>query len=142
MDPRTLAQNCGANVIRTMTMLSAKHAEAHSTFGINGLTGKVGVAFSKNYPRIPMYTYVYPGGIRTQIFCSSGGCDHCALPPGLSFFPFFCCHHFLDRKSHKRGTTIRTDLATRAFLALTFLGLLTKDGPKPAKGVLRPVRVA
>jgi T-complex protein 1 subunit gamma len=39
--PRTLAQNCGANVIRTMTMLSAKHAEGHTTFGINGLTGKV-----------------------------------------------------------------------------------------------------
>jgi hypothetical protein len=26
-------------------------------------------------------------------------------------FVFFCCHHFPDRKSHKRGTTIRTDLA-------------------------------
>ena len=41
--PRTLAQNCGANVIRTMTMLSAKHAEGHTTCGINGLTGKVTV---------------------------------------------------------------------------------------------------
>ena len=35
--PRTLAQNCGANVIRTLTKLRAKHAEAsNSTFGING----------------------------------------------------------------------------------------------------------
>ena len=41
--PRTLAQNCGANVIRTMTMLSAKHAEGHPTWGINGLTGKVNI---------------------------------------------------------------------------------------------------
>ena len=39
--PRTLAQNCGANVIRTMTMLSAKHAEGLTTYGINGLSGKV-----------------------------------------------------------------------------------------------------
>jgi T-complex protein 1 subunit gamma len=33
--PRTLAQNCGANVIRTMTKLRAAHAESSepSTFG-------------------------------------------------------------------------------------------------------------
>jgi T-complex protein 1 subunit gamma len=42
--PRTLAQNCGANVIRTLTKLRAKHAEAAEagqpcTFGINGETG-------------------------------------------------------------------------------------------------------
>lgn len=38
--PRTLAQNCGANVIRTLTKLRAKHAEpdAHA-WGINGHTG-------------------------------------------------------------------------------------------------------
>ncbi len=35
--PRTLAQNCGANVIRTLTKLRAKHAEAPDcTFGIDG----------------------------------------------------------------------------------------------------------
>ncbi len=44
--PRTLAQNCGANVIRTLTKLRAKHAEAkdgavHSTFGINGESGEI-----------------------------------------------------------------------------------------------------
>ena len=65
--PRTLAQNCGANVIRllsavrlaqcfhmsvvvakcrnsrrTLTKLRAKHAEtANSTFGIDGLTGQI-----------------------------------------------------------------------------------------------------
>merc|ERR1712066_709611 len=40
--PRTLAQNCGANTIRTLTALRAKHAEGDkSTWGINGLTGKL-----------------------------------------------------------------------------------------------------
>jgi hypothetical protein len=40
--PRTLAQNCGANVIRTLTKLRAKHAEADArTFGVDGDTGPV-----------------------------------------------------------------------------------------------------
>lgn len=42
--PRTLAQNCGANVIRTLTKLRAKHAESPAgspcPFGINGETGE------------------------------------------------------------------------------------------------------
>jgi len=40
--PRTLTQNCGANVIRTLTKLRAKHAEGKAgdcTWGINGHTG-------------------------------------------------------------------------------------------------------
>lgn len=40
--PRTLAQNCGANVIRTLTKLRAKHAESPGcSFGINGDTGDI-----------------------------------------------------------------------------------------------------
>ena len=40
--PRTLAQNCGANPIRTLTMLRAKHAtQGNASWGVNGLTGKV-----------------------------------------------------------------------------------------------------
>ncbi|BDA43590.1 T-complex protein 1 subunit gamma [Coccomyxa sp. Obi] len=40
--PRTLAQNCGANVIRTLTKLRAKHVEkANSTFGIDGNKGVI-----------------------------------------------------------------------------------------------------
>jgi T-complex protein 1 subunit gamma len=40
--PRTLAQNCGCDVVRVMTELRAKHSEAEPTYwGINGLTGKV-----------------------------------------------------------------------------------------------------
>ncbi|GAB4816804.1 hypothetical protein N2152v2_003850 [Parachlorella kessleri] len=40
--PRTLAQNCGANVIRTLTKLRGKHAESPScTFGIDGTSGSI-----------------------------------------------------------------------------------------------------
>jgi len=39
--PRTLAQNCGANVIRTLTALRAKHATGGRTWGINGETGEL-----------------------------------------------------------------------------------------------------
>lgn len=40
--PRTLIQNCGANVIRTLTALRAKHAqEGNSTWGVNGHTGEI-----------------------------------------------------------------------------------------------------
>lgn len=45
--PRTLAQNCGANTIRTLTALRAKHAShtqgdvAPCTWGINGETGDI-----------------------------------------------------------------------------------------------------
>ncbi|KAG1658212.1 hypothetical protein FOA52_009551 [Chlamydomonas sp. UWO 241] len=40
--PRTLAQNCGINVIRTLTKLRAKHAdEPLGPWGINGETGDV-----------------------------------------------------------------------------------------------------
>lgn len=38
--PRTLALNCGANVIRTLTKLKTQHAEpGRSSLGINGNTG-------------------------------------------------------------------------------------------------------
>ncbi|XP_033322819.1 chaperonin containing TCP1 subunit 3 [Megalopta genalis] len=39
--PRTLAQNCGANTIRTMTALRAKHATEGMTWGIDGETGQL-----------------------------------------------------------------------------------------------------
>ena len=66
--PRTLAQNCGANVIRTLTKLRAKHAEATAestggkacTFGIDG--NKVGTGWAgptqqpcRAPPRHPSY---------------------------------------------------------------------------------------
>lgn len=40
--PRTLIQNCGANVIRTLTALRAKHAqEGNATWGVDGNTGNL-----------------------------------------------------------------------------------------------------
>jgi len=40
--PRTLAQNCGVSVIRTITALRAKHAtDAKCHVGINGVTGEL-----------------------------------------------------------------------------------------------------
>ena len=39
--PRTLAQNCGANTIRTLTALRAKHATGGMTWGIDGETGQL-----------------------------------------------------------------------------------------------------
>lgn len=40
--PRTLIQNCGANAIRTLTALRAKHAtEGSATWGVDGDSGKV-----------------------------------------------------------------------------------------------------
>jgi T-complex protein 1 subunit gamma len=40
--PRTLAQNCGVNVIRTLTKLRAKHTESGcSSWGVNGETGQI-----------------------------------------------------------------------------------------------------
>ena len=41
--PRTLAQNCGCDVVRTLTELRAKHAKAGEGLysGINGNTGKI-----------------------------------------------------------------------------------------------------
>ena len=42
--PRTLAQNCGADVVRVLTELRAKHAVADGSgknWGINGNTGKI-----------------------------------------------------------------------------------------------------
>ncbi len=40
--PRTLIQNCGANVIRTLTALRAKHAvDGNTTWGVDGDTGDI-----------------------------------------------------------------------------------------------------
>jgi T-complex protein 1 subunit gamma len=42
--PRTLAQNCGADVVRCLTELRAKHSPSDGSglmWGINGNTGKI-----------------------------------------------------------------------------------------------------
>lgn len=38
--PRTLASNCGANVIRLLTDLRTKHNNGEHTWGVNGVTGE------------------------------------------------------------------------------------------------------
>jgi len=39
--PRTLIQNAGGNVMRTLTELRAKHANGEHSWGVNGDTGKI-----------------------------------------------------------------------------------------------------
>lgn len=41
MIPRTLAQNCGGNIIRLLTTLRAKHAAGETMMGVNGETGEL-----------------------------------------------------------------------------------------------------
>jgi T-complex protein 1 subunit gamma len=47
--PRTLAQNCGANVIRLLTELRTKHSQADgSSWGVNGTTGEAADMYKLN----------------------------------------------------------------------------------------------
>lgn len=39
--PRTLAQNCGANIIRLLTNLRAKHAKGETQWGVDGESGEL-----------------------------------------------------------------------------------------------------
>merc|ERR1719198_296420 len=40
--PRTLVQNCGMDIVRTITKLSEKHADPKSyTWGVDGVTGQI-----------------------------------------------------------------------------------------------------
>ncbi|KAL7753104.1 T-complex protein 1 subunit gamma [Sorochytrium milnesiophthora] len=39
--PRTLVQNCGGNAIKVLTQLRAQQAEGHTSFGVDGIAGKV-----------------------------------------------------------------------------------------------------
>lgn len=57
--PRILAQNCGANVIRTVTELRAKHANVENrTIGVNGVTGQV--------CDIKVLRVIEPAGVKIQ----------------------------------------------------------------------------
>jgi len=66
--PRTLAQNCGANVIRTLTTLRAKHATGEKTWGINGETGEiVDMKELKIWEPLSVKLQVYKTAIETAI---------------------------------------------------------------------------
>ncbi|KAI5651565.1 TCP-1/cpn60 chaperonin family domain-containing protein [Phthorimaea operculella] len=66
--PRTLAQNCGANTIRTLTALRAKHAVGSSTAGIDGETGEiVDMAAKGIWEPLAVKLQVYKTAVETAI---------------------------------------------------------------------------
>lgn len=69
--PRTLAQNCGANTIRTLTALRAKHASQQSglcTWGIDGESGQlVDMADRGIWEPLAVKMQVYKTAIETAI---------------------------------------------------------------------------
>ncbi|XP_045776129.1 T-complex protein 1 subunit gamma isoform X3 [Maniola jurtina] len=66
--PRTLAQNCGANTIRTLTALRARHAAGSSTAGIDGETGEiVDMAVKAIWEPLAVKLQVYKTAVETAI---------------------------------------------------------------------------
>uniref|UniRef100_A0A182P508 T-complex protein 1 subunit gamma n=1 Tax=Anopheles epiroticus TaxID=199890 RepID=A0A182P508_9DIPT len=71
--PRTLAQNCGANTIRTLTALRAKHAshpaaDGPCTWGIDGETGELVDMKEKNiWEPLSVKLQVYKTAVETAI---------------------------------------------------------------------------
>uniref|UniRef100_A0A182M7U0 T-complex protein 1 subunit gamma n=1 Tax=Anopheles culicifacies TaxID=139723 RepID=A0A182M7U0_9DIPT len=71
--PRTLTQNCGANTIRTLTALRAKHAshpasEGPCTWGIDGETGQLVDMKEKNiWEPLSVKLQVYKTAVETAI---------------------------------------------------------------------------
>ncbi|CAG9566260.1 unnamed protein product [Danaus chrysippus] len=67
--PRTLAQNCGANTIRTLTALRAKHAAGEKNCGIDGETGLiVDMAQKGIWEPLAVKLQVYKTAVETAIF--------------------------------------------------------------------------
>ncbi|XP_061379518.1 T-complex protein 1 subunit gamma [Danaus plexippus] len=67
--PRTLAQNCGANTIRTLTALRAKHAAGERNCGIDGETGLiVDMAQKGIWEPLAVKLQVYKTAVETAIF--------------------------------------------------------------------------
>jgi T-complex protein 1 subunit gamma len=69
--PRTLIQNCGSSIIRTMTVLRAKHAEdpeANWCLGVDGDTGKlVDMKEFEVWDPITVKSQVYKTAVETAI---------------------------------------------------------------------------
>ncbi|XP_046966629.1 T-complex protein 1 subunit gamma [Vanessa cardui] len=66
--PRTLAQNCGANTIRTLTALRAKHASGSVTSGIDGDSGDIVDMASKGiWEPLAVKLQVYKTAVETAI---------------------------------------------------------------------------
>ncbi|XP_045111104.1 T-complex protein 1 subunit gamma-like [Portunus trituberculatus] len=66
--PRTLAQNCGANIIRVLTALRAKHASGGTSFGVDGETGEVtDMAKIKIWEPLAVKEQVYKTAVETAV---------------------------------------------------------------------------
>ncbi|XP_004929712.1 T-complex protein 1 subunit gamma [Bombyx mandarina] len=66
--PRTLAQNCGANTIRTLTALRARHAAGLASAGIDGETGEiVDMAVKGIWEPLAVKLQVYKTAVETAI---------------------------------------------------------------------------
>jgi len=66
--PRTLAQNCGGNIIRLLTTLRAKHAAGEKTFGVNGETGELADMTSlKVWEPLVVKQQVYKTAVETAV---------------------------------------------------------------------------
>lgn len=66
--PRTLAQNCGANVIRTLTALRAQHAAGKTSSGLDGETGEISdVSVSKIWEPLAVKQQTYKTAVETAI---------------------------------------------------------------------------
>lgn len=66
--PRTLAQNCGANIIRVLTALRAKHATGATTWGVDGETGElVDMAKLKIWEPLAVKEQVYKTSVETAV---------------------------------------------------------------------------
>jgi len=102
--PRTLAQNCGANTIRTLTALRAKHAQAEEknvNWGINGESGELADMSALGiWEPLSVKLQVYKTAIETAILllriddivsgskkkgdgAQGPAVDHGAPPPGM-----------------------------------------------------------
>jgi len=102
--PRTLAQNCGANTIRTLTALRAKHAQDHEknvNWGINGESGELADMSALGiWEPLSVKLQVYKTAIETAILllriddivsgskkkgdgAQGPAVDHGAPPPGM-----------------------------------------------------------
>merc|ERR1719238_2179652 len=102
--PRTLAQNCGANTIRTLTALRAKHAneeEKNVNWGINGESGELADMSALGiWEPLSVKLQVYKTAIETAILLlriddivsgskkkdagdQGPAVDHGAAPPGM-----------------------------------------------------------
>ncbi|KAK8724541.1 hypothetical protein OTU49_011120 [Cherax quadricarinatus] len=66
--PRTLAQNCGANIIRLLTALRAKHVSGETSWGVDGETGELAnMKAHKIWEPLAVKLQVYKTSVETAV---------------------------------------------------------------------------